>query len=82
MGSHDRKSGFSRNVAFSKNVKCTVIVVSNPVGDRLTTGMSSAEPVHGRTLFGVSTKGLLTIMTEHKAKNIKLSPCPKFAEKG
>tara|TARA_R110000772_G_scaffold136056_1_gene244701 strand:- start:547 stop:780 length:234 start_codon:yes stop_codon:yes gene_type:complete len=42
---------------FFNAVKRTGVMASYPVGDRLTTGMSSAEPVQGCTLFGVSTEG-------------------------
>ena len=73
MGSHDRKGGFRSISESFKIVKRTGVMVGYSVGDRLTTGQNlllqfcharrpwradtSAEPVHGRTSFGVSTKG-------------------------
>ena len=57
MGSHNRNDSSSTNVQFFNNIKGTGVMASYPVGDRLTTGMSSAEPVQGCTLFGVSTEG-------------------------
>tara|TARA_R110000824_G_scaffold52692_5_gene146348 strand:+ start:28217 stop:28618 length:402 start_codon:yes stop_codon:yes gene_type:complete len=72
MGEQDRNGGFRSISESFKIVKSIGVMVSSSFGDRLTTGMSSAEPVQGRTSFGVSTKEELTIMTEHKRKNFKL----------
>ena len=72
MGSHDGNDSLRSIFESSNIVKRTGVTVSYSVGDRLTTGQNlllqfcharrpwrsdtSAEPVHGCTLFGVSTK--------------------------
>ncbi len=58
MGSHDWSDSFLSKVEIFNTGKGTDVLARYSIGDRLTTGTSSAEPIQGCMFFGVSTRDI------------------------